>query len=367
MYAIYSVINDYGISIILFTLIIKLLMFPTGYKQQKNMARTARIAPRLAQLRKNMAKNPQKLQEEQMKLYQEEGINPYAGCLPSIVTMIVLMGVWRVVQQPLTHILHLGGDAETAQSLLKTWLDSNGLHEKYLSSRPELVIMEYCKSNPEIFSSLSGFTDKVNSFDNSVLGLIDLGTQPTLSPDGGWTAAAVALAAIPFISGLVQLALTVYTQYKQKKTNPGSPSMGGMTAMLYIMPVFSVFMAFKLPAGVGFYWVINSLLSLLQTVALYSYFTAERTERIHEKEKAKASARNKNKRPGLYQRMLEQQQQMMAEQGGNNNGATNRVTYSDVDPEDLSRSELQELNRQRINAARKRMAEKYGEEVDKED
>ena len=312
MKVVYEVVKDYGLSIIIFTLIIKLLTFPVSYNQQKNMARMQVINPRLAKLKKKYPNNPQKVQEEQYRIYQEEGINPMASCLPTLLTMLIIMGVWRVVCCPLTHILGLGGDVSQAQTLLTDWLTQNSITEKALSSRPELVILKYAKSNPDIFSSLPGFTDTIHGFNNTVLRLIDLGAQPSLSPDGGWTAANLALASIPFISGLLQLGMTIYTQVRQKKMNPDAPSMGGMNAMLYIMPIFSVVLAFSMPAGVGFYWVFSSLFSLIQTVALNHYFTPERSARIAAKAKEKAS----RKKPGLYQKMMEQQQAMMAEQNG---------------------------------------------------
>lgn len=362
MKVVYEVVKDYGLSIIIFTMIIKLLTFPVSYNQQKNMARMQVINPRLAKLKKKYPNNPQKVQEEQYRIYQEEGINPMASCLPTLLTMLIIMGVWRVVCCPLTHILGLGGDVSQAQTLLTDWLTQNSITEKALSSRPELVILKYAKSNPDIFSSLPGFTDTIHGFNNTVLRLIDLGAQPSLSPDGGWTAANLALASIPFISGLLQLGMTIYTQVRQKKMNPDAPSMGGMNAMLYIMPIFSVVLAFSMPAGVGFYWVFSSLFSLIQTVALNHYFTPERSARIAAKAKEKAS----RKKPGLYQKMMEQQQAMMAEQNGDNRravmqrSAANRVDYSDEEEaEGMSRAELQEYNRQRINEARKRMEEKY--------
>ena len=362
MNLVYGVVKDYGVSIIIFTLIIKMLTFPVSYNQQKNMARMQAINPKLAKLKKKYPNNPEKMQEEQYRIYQEEGINPMASCLPTLLTMIIIMGVWKVVCQPLTHILRLGGDVAQAQTLLTDWLTQNNITEKALTARPELVILKYAKSNPEIFSSLPGFTEVVQGFNNTVLRLIDLGAQPTLSPEGGWTSAAVALASIPFISGLLQLGMTIYTQVRQKKLNPDAPSMGGMNLMLYIMPIFSVVMAFSMPAGVGFYWIFSSLFSLIQTVALNQYFTPERSARIAAKAREKAS----RKKPGLDQRMMEQQQAMLAEQNGDGRravmqrSAANRVDYSDEEEaEGMSRAELQEYNRQRINEARKRMEEKY--------
>ena len=146
------------------------------------------------------------------------------------------------------------------------------------------------------------------------------------------------------------------------------PNMGAMNIMLYLMPLISVWFAFKVPAGVGFYWIFSSIFSLVITFCLNCYFTTERITAISEKdrEKAKKYAEVNGGKKTFMQKMMEQQQAMMAEQNGDNRravmqrSAANRVDYSDEEEaEGMSRAELQEYNRQRINEARKRMEEKY--------
>ena len=90
MYWIYEIVNNYGLSIIIFTLLSKLIMLPASYKQQLGTVRMQSLNPKLRQLKKQYANNPQKMQEEQQKLYQQEGVNPMGSCLPLIVTMIIL-------------------------------------------------------------------------------------------------------------------------------------------------------------------------------------------------------------------------------------------------------------------------------------
>jgi len=188
---------------------------------------------------------------------------------------------------------------------------------------------------------MNGFTDKVDSFNNSLFGLIDLGVTPTIHPEV-WNASAVALLMIPIASGVFQLILTVYMQIRQHKDNPeAAKMMGGMNLMLYIMPVFSVWIAFGFPAGVGFYWTLSSIFSLIQTIILNNYMTPERVDAMVEKEKEKA----KNKKPGFMQKMMEQQQEAVRKASS-----------------DMSKSELNEYQRQLINEARKRMADKYGDD-----
>lgn len=184
MRLIYQVVDSYGISLIIFTIVLKLLTFHSSYKTQVNSARIAMLNPKMEKIRKSYANNPQRLQEEQNRLYQQEGINPSAGCLSNLVTMFVLMGVYQVVMRPITHILRMSDQAAEAKTLLSAWLKENNITEKYLEGRPELIILKYAKSNPEIFSSLEGFSEKLGDFKNTFLGF-DLGASPPFPPKPG--------------------------------------------------------------------------------------------------------------------------------------------------------------------------------------
>lgn len=358
MRLIYQVVNSYGIALILFTIFMKLLALPSNYKTQVNSARVAMLSPKLEKLKKSFANNPQRMQEEQNRLYQEEGINPSAGCLSNLVMMIVLMGVYQVVMRPITHILNMSEQASEALSLLSTWLTENNITERYLNSRPELIILKYAKTNPEIFASISDgkFLSELQGFENTFLGF-DLGAQPSLSP-ATWNATAILLAMIPILSGVLQLVLTIITQRHNKKANPSMQSMGAMNIMLYTMPLMSVWIGFAVPAGVGFYWLINSLLSLITTLSLYAYLNPTRMVKINEKEKQKQLAKG----PTWTQRMMEASAQYANEQNGGNGaqGGGNRTRYADGD-DGMSRKERAEYERKLIEAARKRAAEKYGE------
>ena len=361
MYLIYQIIPSYGISIILFTFVIKLLTLPNTYKMQVNSARQGLLAPKLEKLRKSFANNPQRMQEEQNKLFQEEGINQTAGCLGSILTMILLLGVYQVVMRPLTYVLRLAPEQITeAKDLLTKWLETQNITEKYLNGRPELILLKYVKTNPEIFSSLNGFTDKLSGFNNHFLGF-DLAGVPSLHPENGWSFTAVMLVLLPVLATIAQLVMTVITQRHSKKTNPAAAqSMGGMNLMLYMSPLMTLWIGMSVPAGMSFYWLVSSVISLLVQLGLYKYLSGERLVAINEREKQKQIAKG----PTWMQRMMEQSQQQLAEQeamnGGSGNG--NRTRYMDGD-DGMSRKERAEYEKTLIEAARKRAALKYGDDV----
>ena len=107
MRLIYSICNNYAVAIILFTVITKILLLPVNYKTQKGAARMQLLNPKLEKLKKSFANNPQRLQEEQQKLYQQEGVNPMGSCLPAFIQMFLLFGVIDVIYKPVTHILDI--------------------------------------------------------------------------------------------------------------------------------------------------------------------------------------------------------------------------------------------------------------------
>ena len=362
---IYDIVPHYALAIIIFTLVTKLLLFPVNYKTQKNAARMQLLAPKLEKLKKSFESNPQRLQEEQQKLYQQEGINPMGSCLPMFVQMFLLFGVIDVVYKPITHILHISKPVRTAaiekaSELAVKYGDVNG--GKAISAknlRSELLTAEVLDKHPSEFTDFAeNFFQKVSEFSDTfnVLGA-NLGKTPQLHPET-WNRESLILFCIPFLAGLAQLLFSLYSQIHQKKTNPNAQAAGGgcMMATTLLMPLMSVWFAFGLPAGIGFYWIFSSLFSFVITFALNCYFSKDRIEAINEKEKEKARI-YAEKHPGkksFMQRMMESQAAM--EQQSN--------VRVDENGDKISRSEHNKQNRDKLKEARKRMAEKYGDSYD---
>lgn len=364
----YLNIPNYAVAIIIFTLVTKLLLFPVNYKTQKNAARMQLLQPKLEKLRKSYESNPQRLQEEQQKLYQQEGINPMASCLPMFIQLFLLFGVIDVVYKPITHILHITKSVreaavEKASELAVKFGDVNGGKEIFSGNlRSELLTAEVLEKHPEEFGSFAeNFNNKVTGFfDTFSLFGANLGKTPEFHPET-WNKEAVILFLIPFAAGLAQLLFSIYSQIHQKKTNPTQVQGGGcMTLMTLLMPIWSIWLAFEVPAGVGFYWIWSSLFSFFITLGLNCYFSKSRIEAINEKEKEKARiyAEKHPEKKTFMQRMLEQQAALEQQ-----NGSAPRVNENG---EKISRSEQNKQNRDRINEARRRMAEKYGDSYDED-
>lgn len=395
MRLIYDLVGNYGIAIILFTLVTRLILLPVSYKQQKNAARQQLLNPKIAKLREKYGKDPNRFSLEQTKLMQEENINPYASCLTSFIPLLLLWGVLAVVYQPMTFILQYDKPViEEAKAIVISIDEDKAALQKSLQGnqmRQELILMDRMVREQDAFAEAvekgtvktydnngeetgekltltaidnQFMADVVEFSDTFTIGKTNLSETPSTNFSENST---VFLFLIPILSGVAQLLMTIYMQYMQKKRNPDMPNMGCMNAMLFGMPLFSIWLAFTVPAGVGFYWLCSSVIGFAQSALLYAWFNEKRVEKIGEAERKKAQ--KARRRPSMMQRIMEQQEELLREQESSKarlgGGPTNRVRYSDDDGErKLSRSELEEYNTAVIREARRRMAEKYGETIE---
>lgn len=101
--AIYGVIGNYGLSIIVFTIIVKLILMPLTVKQTKSTFAMSEINPKIKEIQAKYKNKPEKQNEEISKLYKESGINPLSGCLPILIQMPILMGLFYVFKDPVTY------------------------------------------------------------------------------------------------------------------------------------------------------------------------------------------------------------------------------------------------------------------------
>ena len=247
MWLIYTLVKNYGVSIIIFTLIVRLILFPFSIKQQKSTAALQSLTPKLERLKKQYGNNQEKLNEETMKLYAEENVNPMSSCSTALIQFPFLFGIIDVVYRPITHILRVNKDVlARATEIAKEYFVNEGNN---FTSRPELFIIKLFQTDPDKLAELPELTEKLATFNNTFLGL-DLGLIPKYAFDAEQKALmgitpgqTVALVLIPILSGLFQLIITIYSQVRMKKQNPDSasnPSMNSMNIMLYTMPLISV-------------------------------------------------------------------------------------------------------------------------------
>ena len=106
----YTLTGSFGMAIVLFTVVVKLVMLPFQVKSKKSMMRMNRMNGKIQEIQKKYANNQVKMQEEMQKLYQEEGVNPMSGCLWSFLPLPILLALYSILRQPVTHLMMLSNE-----------------------------------------------------------------------------------------------------------------------------------------------------------------------------------------------------------------------------------------------------------------
>ena len=314
----YNLTNSYGVALILFTLVIKLIMLPFQMKSKKSMMRMSRVSGQMQELQKRYAKNQAKLQEEMQKLYEEEGVNPMSGCLWSLIPFPILIALYSIIRQPITHFMMLSKDV--LQTVVQSAADAgvnltnivmmdkatgtpalkDGLYQLASYGQINLVkaVQEMGLSTPE------GWFDMNYNF----LGLDLTATPWEYVKNFTFTWAVIGVILIPILAGLSQFVFSKLTM----KTQPQADAAGGasMKSMMYMMPLFSVYIAFIMPAALGVYWIAQSVFSLIQEAILNKTFSAK----LSEEEEARFQARQADRQKRMEEARIQERQRQQDEQ-----------------------------------------------------
>lgn len=344
LYWCYFITRNYGLSLVLFTLVTRLLLWPLAVKQQKSSAEMLRMQPKMAAIQKKYAKDKQKLQEEQMKLYQEEGYNPMGGCLPMLIQLPILWGLFNVIYKPYTYIL--GYSSDTIKQIVTALKEplikvANGAFGK----DPTIATMV---GNQRVEIFLAGLIPKNMDIIGSMLPKVPfnldfnfLGLNLTKQPDF-----ASVYILIPIICYATSL-ISTWMSMKMNQMNQGGGAAGMNKSMIIIMPFVSAFFSLSVPSGVGLYWIITNLFMMVQVVLLNKFYNpkvlAEKAEIRAEERKAKKRLNNPTPEP-------EPEIEEPAEE--------KREVRKDIQPKKTNTSgkktkkQLMEENRKRLSAAR---------------
>ena len=297
----YEATGSYGFAIIVFALLVNLIMTPFMAKSKKSMMRSSRIQPRIQELQRRHEGNPQKLNAEMQKLYQEEGINPMSGCIWSLIPFPILIALYSVIRRPITRMMFC---ADTVVDTLKEFMTNQGWYASAgarADAYAEITLSNLAHQHwGEVQSALAGKIDGLMDIDFSFLGL-NLGEQPSLSTilNGPYTWATIGLFLIPFVSaGLSWLSMKVGTMANpaQEANDQAAATMKSMNLM---MPLMSIWICFIMPAAMGIYWIANSVFGMARDYILTKIFrkkldeedavrAAERAEREKEMEAKRA-------------------------------------------------------------------------------
>jgi len=214
----YGIVPNYGVAIILLTLLVKILFFPLTKKGSEATLRMQALSPKIKELQEKYKDNRQKLNAEMAAFYQKEGYNPISGCLPMLLQLPIFFAMYNLFNN---HF-----DLRGAQ-FIPVWI-------------PDLSVPEAIWNFPEGISL----------------------------PFLGWTA----LRVLPFVYVGSQLLYGKVTQLPGQQSNPQ------MKMMLYVMPIVFFFILYNVPSGLLIYWIFSNLLTLVQQLIINRYVMAKRAQ-----------------------------------------------------------------------------------------
>lgn len=274
----YMLVNNYGLAIILFTVIIKLLLLPLSIKQQKTMKKSTELQEKMKVIQFKYKNDPEKMNQEMMNLYKTENMSPFSGCLTAIVQMVLLLSIFYLVRSPITFM------AKMPQENINTYVQQLKEEEKAVSNvYPEIdLIREYewlKEKNPEDEN-----VDKLNIQMNF------LGLDLSKIPQQNMTDYTVYIIPVLYIlSSFISIRMTTAMQQKKNKKEEKEVKIDGTTGkelepveennemdavmqtnkmMSWMMPIMSISIAFVAPLGLALYWLVNNILMIGERLIL---------------------------------------------------------------------------------------------------
>ena len=283
---IYNVVGNYGWAIIIFSIIIKLLLVPISVKQQKTVKKTNKIQEKMKEIKVKYKNNPEKLNKATMELYRTENMSPFSGCLSAIVQIILLFAVFYLVKSPLTYMKKVDVNIIDKYTTISKQYDLSEQNNAY----PEIVILREINNIKELKNKdIQEDDDKINvaeindeELDNLDINMdffgLNLAQVPTRSSD--WKAYIIPFlyVVMSIVSMKFTMATNNKTQNKKKEDEKALVKKDGEEEfdpvaqmnknMTYIFPIMYLSVALIAPLGLALYWLMNSILIIIERLIL---------------------------------------------------------------------------------------------------
>ena len=327
MWAIYKIIPVYAITLVVFTILIKLCLVPLSINQQKSSVKLAIIKPKVDEIQAKYKNNKEKLNEELQALYARENYGPLSGCLPVLIQFPIIIGLINVIYEPLTHLARVSSDA-----ISQLWTIAGNLGISQTGYAPQIQLLKSVQTNPAAYMSIGEDTiNKITSLNLTAFG-VDLTVVPK---DEGYLTWYII---VPIISGITAY-LSSYIATKTTQTSGNEAGGGAMKGMMLMMPLMSLWFTTLVPLGVGIYWILSNILGLVQSLILNKYYNVKDMAAKYVKEQEEKKEKERQEKIEAKKRAKELGQEI----------------------EDESALSQKEINRRRLAEARRRNAEKYGD------
>ena len=282
----YHLTGNYGVAMIIFALAVQTVLLPIRAKSKKSMMKMSRLQPRVQDIQRRYAGDQQKQNEMVQKLYQDEGASMGAGCLWSLVPLLILFPLFTVIREPITYIL---GDGENAAKIVEVikGLDSSlfnakmGTYDQVFAAQ---AITQYAAELKEAIPSISEATLAGINFDFYGINLGAIPQFNIFSATWAWTWANIGLFLIPVISAGSQVLQMWISQkmnnsvitndkgVQDKEAAEKSQAAQSTKFMLWMMPLMSLWIGFTVAAGLSVYWFIGGVYSMVSDIIMTKRF-----------------------------------------------------------------------------------------------
>ena len=282
----YAFTKNYGVALILFTIIVQLVLMPIRAKGKKSTMKMSRLTPRMQEIQAKYANDQQKQNEALQALYKEEGVSMAGGCLWSFVPLLILLPLYAVVRQPIIYMLH--ESAEVADQIVKILREllpdgtfsANTYYHQMVAAR---YIPQFANEIREAIPTISEATLAGVQF--NFLG-IDLGTIPNFNIFG-WSAydwSTIGLFLVPLLSaGSQVLSMFIMTKMnnsvitdkdgvQDKEAAKNSQANQTNKIMMIMGPLMSLWIGFTVPAALSLYWFVQGIITIIQDVILTKHY-----------------------------------------------------------------------------------------------
>lgn len=275
----YNIFNNYGIAIIIFSIILRIILMPITIKQQKTMKKSAEMQKKMKDIQRKYRNNPEKLNQETIDLYKREKMSPFSGCFSSILQIVIILAVFYLVSKPLTYMKKV--DTEVINNYVNEIREENGTVSAY--SEIEVIQKKADKeTNPDIYINMDFFGLDLSKVPNQNLKDYTVYIIPALY----------------VITSFISIKLS--TKMQEKKKNEQKLISDGETPkteeelkaeaeqeeilesmqsvnknMMYMTPIMSIFIAFIAPLGLALYWLVSNILMIIERIIVDKFFRKE--------------------------------------------------------------------------------------------
>lgn len=269
-----QVFDSYGLALLLFALVVKIILFPFSYKGKKSMIKMSMASAKLREIQKRCGNDRERYNQEVQKYYSENNINPMGGCGWTMIPMLILFPLYAIIRRPLKYMMNLSETTASAVASALGWsakmgtefVSGSGYNELYLGAMINSGNLETAK-NAAIAAGATAGSMFVMNF--NFLGL-DLAQTPAWKFwEGGITWQSFGLFLLPVLSAVLSF-LSSKVSNATNKMNKSMPedekTASTNRTMLIMMPVMSLWIGFSFPAGLCLYWIANSVLMMVQEV-----------------------------------------------------------------------------------------------------